>query len=430
MSAMPRWVLLFGLLLLAVLSGFAAEGQRKTPDSERISVGESDWPWWRGPRRNGVAGEQKPPLTWSEAENELWKVPVPGRGHGSPIVVGDQVLLATAEHDSQTQSVICYDRKTGKQLWKTPVHRGNFETKGNRKASLASSTVACDGERLFINFLNNGAVWTTALSRQGKVLWQTKITDYVIHQGYGSSPAVYRSLVIVSADNKGGGAIAGLDRQTGKVIWKHQRPKFPNYASPIILNIDGRDQLFLTGCDKVSAFDPMTGKVRWEIKGATTECVTSTVTDGRHIFTSGGYPRNHVSAVQADGSGKVVWENGLRVYVPSMLVRDGYLYAVLDAGIAVCWKCDSGKEMWRGRLRGTFSASPVLVGETVFATNESGRTFLFKAAPDAFKLLGENQLGNDVLATPTFCGGRIYFRVAHKDKDKRQEMLYCIGKKP
>jgi outer membrane protein assembly factor BamB len=179
----------------------------------------------------------------------------------------------------------------------------------------------------------------------------------------------------------------------------------------------------------VSSFDPMTGKVLWEIKGATTECVTSTVTDGEHVFTSGGYPKNHVSAVRADGSGKVVWENGSRVYVPSMLVLNGYLYAVLDNGIAVCWKADTGKEVWKGRLKGIFSASPVLVGEHIFATNESGRTFIFKATPKAFELVGENQLGNEVLPTPTFCGGRIYLRVANKSQDKRQEMLYCVGEK-
>src|SRR5262249_21132207 len=141
---------------------------------------------------------------------------------------------------------------------------------------------------------------------------------------------------------------------SGKVVWKHARPKTPNYASPIILNAAGRDQLVFTGCDLVASYEPLTGKLLWQVKGSTTECVTSTVTDGRHVFTSGGYPKNHVSAVLADGSGKVVWENGTRVYVPSMLVREGHLYAVLDAGVAVCWECGTGKEVWRHRLGGTF----------------------------------------------------------------------------
>jgi outer membrane protein assembly factor BamB len=423
---------LLGLALTClVLSGTYPTRAGEPPqdaDPERITFAPTDWPWWRGPNRNGLAAAQpKPPLKWGEADNVRWKSPVPGRGHGSPTVVGDQVFLATADHERESQSVLCYDRRTGKQLWQAEVHRGGFEKKGNAKSSLASATVACDGRRLFINFLHEGAVYTTALSRDGQQLWQTKVTDFVVHQGFGSSPALYDALVIVSADNKGTGTLAALERATGKVVWKQERPKVPNYTSPIILGVAGRDQLLLTGCDLVSSFEPLTGKKLWEIKGATTECVTSTVTDGQLIFTSGGYPRNHVSAVRADGSGQVVWENNARVYVPSLVVQGGYLYAVLDAGRAVCWECATGKEVWSGRLDGTFSASPVLVGEHLFATNESGRTYIFKATPKALEVVAENQLGDEVLATPTICGGHIYMRVATQSQGRRQEWLYCLG---
>jgi outer membrane protein assembly factor BamB len=421
-------LLLGSAVTCLVFSLSGAEEPRNQPEAEQITFAPTDWPWWRGPQRNGIAAKQNPPLKWSETENVLWKSLVPGRGHGSPTVVGDQVFLATADHEKEVQSVQCYHRQAGKLLWQTEVHRGGFAKKANDKSSLASSTVACDGRRVFINFLHDGAIYTTALSREGRQLWQTKITDYVLHQGFGSSPAVYQSLVLVSADNKGTGVIAGLERSTGKIVWKQERPKLPNYASPIILNVAGREQLLMTGCDLVAGFDPLSGKKLWEIKGSTEECVTSTVTDGQLIYTSGGYPKNHVSAVRADGSGQVVWQNSTRVYVPSMLVHNGYLYAVLDAGTATCWKCDTGKEVWKGRLGGTFSASPVLVGEHVFATNEAGRTFIFKATPEAFDLVAENRLDGEVLATPTICGDRIYMRVATTEKGRRQEMLYCLGK--
>ena len=92
----------------------------------------------------------------------------------------------------------------------------------------------------------------------------------------------------------------------------------------------------MTGCDLVSSFDPLTGKTLWEIEGATTECVTSTVTDGKYVFSSGGYPRNHLAAITADGSGKIVWDTNDRVYVPCLLYRDGHLYGVMDAGVAAC----------------------------------------------------------------------------------------------
>ncbi len=429
---MPRLLLTIALpcLVLLVATGRSADTPGPSGAGERITVAPTDWPWWRGPTRNGIAAaKQNIPLKWSESENVLWQCPIPGRGHGSPTVVGEQVFLAIADPVAAVQGVLCIDRKTGKPLWQTEVHRGGFTQKGNSKSSFASSTVACDGQRLFINFLHDRAVYTTALSRTGKILWQTKICDYVVHQGYGSSPVLHESLVIVTADNKGAGAIAGLERATGKIVWKHPRPKTPNYASPIVVNAAGRDQVVLIGCDLVCGFDPLTGKKLWETRGATTECVTSTVTDGQLIFTSGGYPRNHVAAMRADGSGKVVWEKSTRVYVPSMLLHEGYLYAVQDGGVAVCWKADTGKEMWKGRLGGGFSASPVLVGEHILATNEAGRTYIFKASPERLDLVAENSLGSVVMATPAVCGDRIYMRVASHTKGQRQEVLFCLGKK-
>jgi outer membrane protein assembly factor BamB len=424
---MNRRDFLAALPVSAVASQLRADEQ---PQPGKIAVGPNDWPWWRGPNRDGIAAEQKIPLEWSADKNILWESPVPGRGHGSAIVIGDRVFLATADEKAELQGVLCLDRKTGKQLWQTEVHRGNFTKAGiNTKSTHASSTPACDGERVYINFLNNGAIHATALDLNGKQLWQTKVTDYTLHQGFGSSPAVYGPLLLVSADNKGdSGLLAGLDRATGKVIWTRKRPKAPNYASPIIVTVGDADQLILIGCDLVTSLNPLTGKENWELKGATTECVTSTVTDGKHVFTSGGYPRNHVAAVKVDGSG-IAWDNKTRVYVPSMLVRNGYLYAVMDEGNAVCWKTDTGAEVWKGRLGGGFTASPVMVGDLILATNETGRTYLFKANPKEFEVVGENQLGNEVFATPTVCAGRIYMRVAMKNKGERQEKLVCIGEK-
>jgi outer membrane protein assembly factor BamB len=181
------------------------------------------------------------------------------------------------------------------------------------------------------------------------------------------------------------------------------------------------------GCDLVSAYNPLTGAELWKRDGSTTECVTSAVTDGEVIITSGGYPRNHVAAVRADGSNEIVWENGERVYVPSMLMQDGYLYAVTDDGVAICWRAGDGKEQWKGRLGGTFSASLVRVAERIYSINEAGECFVFSADPEGFKLLAENRLGDEVFATPAICGGRLYQRVAERAGDARQEYLYCIG---
>ena len=390
----------------------ARAAELKSQPVEDIQFAKTDWPWWRGPHGNGIADpDQHPPLEWSEKENVIWKADVPGRGHSSPTVVGDRVLLTTADEQRETQSVICYDRSSGAVVWTTEVHRGKMDRKGNKKTTQASSSVACDGQRLFVNFLNDGAVRTSALDLDGKVLWTTKISDFVTHQGFGASPALYRGLVIASADNRGGGVVAALDRQTGDVVWSNKRPAKDNYTSPVVLSIGGKEQLLLSGCDVVSSYDPLSGARLWETEGSTTECVTTMVTDGQRVFVGGGYPRNHTEAIVADGSPQVAWQNKTRVYVPSMLVDKGYLFATTDAGAAVCWKSDTGKEQWKARLGGTFDASLVLVGDKLFGTNEAGKTFVFKADPAKFELVAENQLGEEAFATPTICGSRIYHRV-------------------
>jgi outer membrane protein assembly factor BamB len=393
---------------------------------------KSDWPWWRGPASNGIASaDQRPPMTWSETENVLWKVQVPGRGHASPTVCGERVFLATADETQEVQSVVCYDRRTGRELWKVDVHTGQMDHHGHKKSSQASATVACDGERVFANFLHNGGIYTTALDLAGKQLWQTRVSDFVTHQGFGSSPTIYKSLVLVATDNKGGGVVAALDRETGKEVWRQERPKQPNYTSPVVLKVAGREQLLLAGCDHMSSFDPATGKQLWEVEGSTTECVGAIVSDGELVFASGGYPKKLTVAVRGDGSDKIAWENTTQTYVPSMIVHDGYLYTVTDAGIIYCWKSATGEEQWKTRIGGTFNASPVLVGDLLFATDQEGKTTIFKASPASYEPVGENHLGEDVYATPVFVDGQIFMRVAHGSNESRQEWLYCIGaKKP
>jgi hypothetical protein len=418
------WTLGFFCSLVG-LSLFAQEPHH--PINDLLNVSETDWPWWRGPKRDGTAFEkQNPPTQWDANTNVVWKTPIPGRGYGSMCLLGDRVYLATADETAGCQSLMCLDRTTGKEVWSTVVHE-NGAMRKNEKSTAASCTPSCDGQRIYVGFPNDGRLMASAVSLDGKLLWQTKITDYIEHQGYGASPALYQSLVIIAADTKAGGAIAGLDRSTGKIVWRRERPKLPNYPSPVILHLFGKDQLIMTGCDLVTSLDPLTGQLYWEVPGATTECVTSTLTDGKHVYTSGGYPRNHMSAVLADGSGTIAWENDSRVYVPSMLIHRGTLYGVLDAGIAVAWDAASGKELWRNRLGGTFSASPVLVGSSIYAWNEAGECYIYRAEPGGFELIAKNQLGEESLSTPVICSSKIYYRCTQIIDGKRQEFLYCLG---
>lgn len=388
----------------------------------------ADWPAWRGPTRDGHATPgQTVPLKWSETEKVVWRAPIRGKGHGTPTIVGDRIYLATADLAAGEQMVVCLDRATGKQVWATVVHRGKLEELGHRNNSNASSTVVWDRGELFINFFHGGAVHTSSLTPTGKIRWQQRINDFVMHQGFGSSPVVHESIVLVSSDHKGGGTLAGLDRATGRVVWRQARPQIANYASPAVLNAAGRTQVVLGGCNLIASFDPLTGRKLWEMEGSTEETVVTAATDGQRVFVSGGYPKNHVMAVEADGSKRVAWQNNARLYVPSMLVRDGHIFAVLDAGQAVCWKSDNGEELWREKVDRDFYSSPVMLGNRIFVTSLKGVTSVFEATPQKFALLAQNRVGDEAFATPVICGNRIYLRHAKKEGANRQEYLWCVG---
>src|SRR6185436_15446131 len=188
-----RFLPSFAVLLAFPFAALAADAiPEKSSPSPTL-----DWPRWRGPSGDGIAEpNQKVPLKWSETDNVVWKSPVPGRGHGSPIVVGDCVLLQTAELEPEQHSVLCYDRKTGKERWKKVIHEGGLVKKGNQKSSFASSTPCWDGERVIVNFLHKEAIHTTALDLKGNQLWQVKVADYTVHQGFAASPMVYGDLVL------------------------------------------------------------------------------------------------------------------------------------------------------------------------------------------------------------------------------------------
>ncbi len=183
----------------------------------------------------------------------------------------------------------------------------------------------------------------------------------------------------------------------------------------------------MVGTNLVSSYDPRTGKKLWEIDGATTECVTSVVTDGTRIFTSGGYPRNHVQAVLADGSGKTAWQNNQRVYVPSMVAHKKTLYAVLDSGLATAWDTTTGKTLWKKRLGGVFTSSLVLAGGNLYATDESGQTTVFAASRKGLDIKAKNRLGQQTYSSMAICGSRIFHRVATTDGSRR-EWLYCLSR--
>ncbi|MEL6109930.1 MAG: PQQ-binding-like beta-propeller repeat protein [Planctomycetota bacterium] len=434
---MKRHLFALPLVFVAV---FAVGCRKKTP-VEEVSLGQSgvaivsrdtsaladQWPQWRGPNGDGIAVGQSPPTIWN-ADEVTWRADVPGRGHGSPIVVGDRVVLATAEDEAEKQSVLAFDVETGEQLWKTVVHEGSFPRRNeiHQKATNANSTLVSDGQLLITTFFNNERIYATALDLAGNQVWQTEIGAFGSKFGYAPSPALYESFVIVAADNFGGGYLAALDLQTGDVAWRVARGDASSYSSPRVATVAGMDQVFISGGGRLASYDPASGKLLWE-----TECIWEStcgtaVTTNERVFASGGYPDKET--VCLDGQGNRVWANKTKVYEPSLIVDQSLVFGITDSGIAFCWDAEDGTKRWSKRLGGNFSSSPVIAGGNVYVADLKGSCHVFAISGDGYQSVAENPLGDDCYASPAIHNNSLYFRVGVGRGDDRREQLIRVGR--
>ena len=376
-----------------------------------------DWPWWRGPTldNHSPANVKFPELTTA---NIRYQIDVPGRGHASPLLVGEHVALATADEANQIQSLLAHKRSTGEVVWQTELHRGGFQKDSHRNNSHASATPAFDGERYFTVFINHGGLWVSAVDRQGKIGWQTRAGDFDSIYGFGMSPCLWGPLVIVCGDNDRPGAfLAALHRQTGEIVWRVKRPHIDTYGTPIVARVAGRDQLLLGGGGYMMSYDPATGKILWKCKGPTEETTSNTVAFFKDtVYVTGGYPKPYIAmAIRADGSGDVdathvLWTNKRAMsYVPSPLYHEGLLYVLNDDGIITCLDALDGKPAWSQRLGGDYSASPLLLGNRVVLCSEQGLVITI-ATGRKYQKLSELELPAGIWATPAVSADGVYVR--------------------
>jgi outer membrane protein assembly factor BamB len=393
-----------------------AAQEDKAPSPSGLQIPANCWPWWRGPNYDNVVPSATPPLAWNSTQNVLWKTELPGRGHASPIVWAGKIFFPAADEDQQLLWMLAFDFSSGKQLWSTDLHKGGFMKKHD-KNSHASATPACDGERIFFPALYDGALWVHALDLNGTLLWKERVGGFVPSNGYGSSPVIYKQLVIVSSDNTGEPCLVGLERKTGHTIWRAERPKADNFSTPTLAILSGRPQVLMCGARLMAGYDPEDGKQLW-FANTPTEVTACTPAFGEDlVFGGGNVPVRQSVCVRTDGHGdvtdtRVLWRSSKNVtYVPSPIIRDGLLYIVDDGGFAHCIDAKTGEDIYKERIGGDFSSSPVLVGDRIYATNERGETVVLRAGRK-FEILARNSLDEPVLATPVFIGSSIIMRTA------------------
>ena len=193
----------------------------------------ADWPHWRGPSLKNIAPDSAtpPPTAWDENTNIVWKAPIPGFGRSSPIIVGDRVMLTTADEAKQTQSVLCFNRATGERRWAKTVNQGHLQEKLHRNNSNATSTLICDGSTIYATFVNREKVQVTALSLEGVIQWQKDVGFYqprMYQYGYGASPTIYKDSIIVTSEYAQGW-IAAIDKRNGNQLCRIARPNHTSY---------------------------------------------------------------------------------------------------------------------------------------------------------------------------------------------------------
>jgi len=373
----------------------------------------SDWPQFRGPTGQGLSDERGLPLTWSETTNIKWKVAIPGKGWSSPVVQGDRIWLTTATEQGKSLRAISVDRNSGAILQNIEVFHLKSPNQTNPKNSYASPTPVLEGDRIYLHF---GAYGTACMTQAGEIVWKTHL-DYDNGQhGPGGSPVLYENLLIVSCDGQDVQFVVALDKLTGKVRWKKSREGYQAYTTPLIVQLPQGDQVISPGAFRAISYEPRTGKELWQVKyGEGFSNVPRPVYGDGLVFICTGFQQPSLLAVRLDGKGDVTkshtaWSLNRGVpLTPSPLVVGDELYLISDNGIATCLDARTGKELWRVRIGGNHSASPIYADGRIYFLSEEGESVVIAAGKEP-KLLARNQLDGQTLASMAVSAGSIFVR--------------------
>lgn len=453
-----RSVLAPCLLLLACSTTLCAQNGGTTK--------EKNWPSFRGPHAAGIAEGFPLPTAWNveEKKNVLWKTPLPGLGHSSPIIWGDRVFVTTAlsgkenpelkvglygnitpvEDDTAHQwKVYCLDKKTGKVVWDQVAHRGVPKVKRHTKATHANSTMATDGQNVVAFFGSEGMY---CYDMKGNLRWKKDLglldSGFFMmpeaQWGFASSPILHDGKVLIQCDVQKGSFVAAFDLKDGREIWRTARADVPTWSTPTIWREGGgRAQLVVNGWKHIGGYDVETGKEIWRLTGGGDIPVPTPIAAHGLLYITNAHGRmSPIYAIRPSATGDITLQGDAQTndhiawsiprggaYMQTPLVYGDYLYNCRDNGVLTCYEAKTGKQIYQERLgtgRTGFTASSVAADGKLYFTSEEGEIFVVKAGAK-FEVIATNPLGEICMATPALSEGVLFFRT--------QGHLVAIGKK-
>jgi outer membrane protein assembly factor BamB len=391
----------------------------------------AQWPQFRGPDGNGQAPASKPPLTWAEGKNVRWKTAIHGRAWSSPVILGNQIWMTTATEDGRELFAIALDRESGKILHDLKLFDVATPQYAHPFNSYASPTPALEPGRAYVTF---GSPGTAAIdTKTGKKIWERR--DFVCNhfRGAGSSPVIFENLLLMHFDGSDHQFVVALDKNTGKTVWRTERsvdfqdlgpdgkPKADGdfrkaFSTPQIVTVDGRPIMVSIGSKAVYGYNPKTGEELWKVVERRSHSGSTRPVSGHgFVYIPTGFDGSQLMAVRPEGKGDVTsthvaWRFTRGVpQKPSILLIGDLLFMVNDTGVTSCVDAKTGEEAWRGRVEGTYSASPLAAAGRIYAFNEDGKTTVFEAGRE-FKVLAENFLDDGFMASAAVDGNALYVR--------------------
>lgn len=389
---------------------------------------DSNWPRWRGPTWDGHSAETKVPVQWS-AQSVVWKVPLKGRGQSSPVIWGDRIFLTAALEEGRQRVVFCLDRRDGKLLWEHVAWKGSPE-KSHAMNGWATPTCATDGAYVAAFFGRGGLHGYTV---EGKPLWSRDLGPFAGPWGTAASPVLLGDLVIQNCDAEDAAYLLAVDKRTGKDVWKTPRevPERGGWSTPVLVQAGNRQELVVNGAKAVTAYDPATGKPLWSCKSFNGRG-EPTATPGNGLVYMVNGLKGDFYAVKPGGQGDVTrthmaWHTprkGGRDQ-PSPIVLGKHVLVADMGGLTTCYEAATGKELWKERLNGKFSSSPIAANGLAYFQNEAGMTYVLEPG-QSLKVVARNEVGGsgDELfrAALTPAGGQMFIR--------SDRVLYCVSEKP